>query len=162
MMFNTCVRLNATLAKTAWDTLALSSTHLWLAGRYLEIPPQRSWLARLTALGMGGWFKNCWLMGGLRMLVSQPANGNLLVDQDGPWQFVAWQVVDWAGEKEDQGSWWAVMRALGFGLSTVDFAYEETVRWFSPGRPAGSYLVNALTLAQNTIALVFSFHSFHC
>lgn len=37
------------------------------------------------------------------------------------------------------------MRALGFGLEYCGgFGYEETVRWFSPRMPAGSYLVNAL------------------
>lgn len=37
------------------------------------------------------------------------------------------------------------MRALDFGLEYCGgFGYEETVRWFSPGMPAGSYLVNAL------------------
>lgn len=37
------------------------------------------------------------------------------------------------------------MRALGFGLEYCgEFGCEETVRWFSPGMPAGSYLVNAL------------------
>lgn len=126
---------------THWPAWA----RLWLAGRCRERLPQRSWLALASLLwgwadgsGTAGW----WLEG-----AGEPGGGSRQSAglSDGPWRFAAWQAVGSAGEREAPGSWWAVTRALGFGLECCGgFGYEETVRWFSPRMPADSYLVNAL------------------